>query len=189
MGARIIVCEGTHGTGKSTVVDGVVSRLLALGLRARAFHHRAPKPGAEAIEACLWYALQRVELARTLDASTEVLVVDRWWHSTWVKALALNSVSLVRIAKAEASMTRSPSLVFVLDAGDQVLALRRPSPDAEEVETRRIYRELARCESARFGPELFGVSQIVPIDTSTSTPEETADGVARVLCGALEAFL
>lgn len=87
MTPRILVLEGADATGTTTHADRLAAALRAEGHNARAFHHAKPAD-ADPILAALDYARQRRVLCLHAEPG-EVIVADRWWHSSSVLGTAL----------------------------------------------------------------------------------------------------
>ena len=163
---KLIVIEGTDGSGKSHHTDALAASLVARGLRARAWHHHAPQsrhPYAAALE----YAQQRARMLEWPDADRpEVVVADRWVESTVAVGWTLDAKTrraernaLLRLATAERAILPAASLVVVLDAPDEldrrILTRGHPVTDVDRA-CREVYRD----------PSVLGPWGAVRVDTS-----------------------
>jgi len=164
---KLIVIEGTDGSGKSHHTDALAASLVARGLRARAWHHHAPQsrhPYAAALE----YAQQRARMLEWPDADRpEVVVADRWVESTvavgWTldaKTRKADRNALLRLATAERAILPAASLVVVLDAPDAELGRRLLTRGHPVTDVDRACREVYR------DPSVLGPWGAVRVDTS-----------------------
>lgn len=76
----LVVFEGPDGVGKSTVVDGVISRLRQQGMAVEKFAHRNPA-STDPYERALDFATQRREFIASIK-SDAIVIADRWQWST-----------------------------------------------------------------------------------------------------------
>lgn len=180
MRTKLIILEGQHGAGKTTHADALAKALRAQGVDAQAWSHKPP-PFAEcgAFAAALEYAGQRARLlayARR-GGGPDVLVVDRWWHSTevvgWTQPDA--RASLFRLVAAEKAQPHAVAVVFVLDAPDPVLDARIVTRGAAVTDTDRACRRIYRT------PEVLGPWGAVRVDTDRPTAAVTVELARRAL--------
>jgi len=138
---RILVLEGPDGCGKSSHADRLAAVLRAEGHNARAFHHTKPAD-ADPVLAALDYARQRRVLCLHAEPG-EVIVVDRWWHSSEMMGEPLN-----RLASTEANIAGFVPPLACLIAPDRVLdarlAARGAPATAQEKALRRTYSTEAK---------------------------------------------
>jgi thymidylate kinase len=148
----LVVCEGSDGTGKSTVVRALAEALSDLG--ARSWHHGPPLPmrPRDPWSMALHYAAERASLAAAMREGTEapVVIADRWWHTAAVFGAVRVSFPQIDLAAAEEKALPPPAIVVILDAPDAVLAARRPDASPDEVLARAAYRRQAK--RWRWGP-------------------------------------
>lgn len=151
MRTKFIVIEGNHAAGKSTQTEAVAARLRGLDVDAAAWHHKAPEGASTRFSAALAYARQREELFAWAEREgPDVLLVDRWWHSTEVVAWTCDDrerSALYRLAVAEKPTLPAPVLLAVLDAPDEVLDARILERGAAVTDTDRLARPWYRDET------------------------------------------
>lgn len=148
---RVVVIEGSDGSGKTRTADRVAKRLCDEGVPARAFHHRVESD--DPVIRVLDWMRQRREVTRHAGEAwaPDVLVTDRWWLSTLVEAQhhATEGRALASLARAEASSVWLPPVAFwaILDAPDSVLderlLARRETVTAADHARRAAYRRSA----------------------------------------------
>lgn len=191
---RLVVIEGPDGTGKSTQVEAVVRALASAGVTAEAFHHEAPSRREDVRtrwQRALAFAAQRAALdARLGVINCDVVVCDRWWHSTHVEAVRRCDSALGSLAHAENRALPTPAIVVVLDAPDRVLnerlKARGESVTSFDRDCRAIYREAVGDAKlwTRTLPMEPVPAPLVVIDTS-GEPVETTRRIATEIMDAL----
>jgi thymidylate kinase len=167
---RLIVLEGADGSGKTTLAEALVKRLLTTGSSAAYFsfpgrepgslgaevyklHHRVREAGTKPVHPV---SLQLLHIAAHVDAiETRILpmlrknidvVLDRFWWSTWVYGIVGggNAASLKAMIEVEQLYWRAirPAVVFLV-----VRKQARPGDD-ELLRSRHIeeYRRLSAVE-------------------------------------------
>lgn len=197
--ARLVIIEGPDASGKTTAVKVVRATLHLAGVRAESFHYR--KPTGDAWHRALDFAMQRAEFDEAVSSGTfndgstgaapDVILCDRWWHSSHVEAFRLSSSSIGTLVRAEEIELQRPILVIVLDAPDCVLDgrmfARGERPSREDVARRAIYREGAG-EARLWAHDGSYTRQpsppLVVVDSSGSV-EETAKRVATEVLRAM----
>lgn len=176
---HLVVIEGQHAGGKTTQTEAVARALRALGLDAQAWHHARQADASNRFSAALVYAHQRAELFAWAEREgPDVLLVDRWWHSTEVVAWTCANrerSALYRLAVAEKGLHLDPTLVLALDAPDEVLDARILERGAAVTDTDRLARPWYRDETVL---RAWGAHRV---DTSGDTAATTARLTAMVL--------
>lgn len=192
--ARLVIIEGPDASGKTAVADCVAAMLDAptSPISARAFHHARNGGSPDLYIRALDYAHQRAALCRATDNSLDdVILCDRWWHSTHVEAFRTSDNALGALARAEEMALPTPLLVVVLDAPDHVLNARMEARGEkvtrEDMARRAIYREGAG--EARLwthdGSYTRQPSPPLVVVDSSGTVEETARAVATEVLRAM----
>lgn len=185
---KIIVIEGADGTGKTTAVTVARAMLALAGVRATTFAHERRGGSDNLYVAALDYAHQRAGAFLATDyGDTEVILCDRWWHSSHVEAFRASDSAIGNLVYAEEIALPRPSLVIVLDAHDAIIDARMTARGEKVTQAdrdrRSIYRECARPAKVWTRRKIIrGESPpLVMIDTA-GTKEETAGAVvAEVL--------
>lgn len=176
---KLIVLDGNHAAGKSTQADALAKALRDRGIDAQAWHHKAPVPSAATpYAAALAYAHQRAELlAWCAREGPDVLVVDRWWHSTEVVGWTRREerIALWRLVSAERVALPPPLLTVLLDATDATLRARIEARGAVETDVDRDARPRYRDATIT---EPWGA---VTVDTEGDPAETTARLAAMAL--------
>jgi len=192
--ARLVIIEGPDASGKTAVADCVAAMLDAptSPIAARAFHHTRNGGSSDLYIRALDYAHQRAALCRATDnGMDDVILCDRWWHSTHVEAFRTSDSALGTLARAEEIALPRPLLVVVLDAPDHVLdarmAARGEKVTRADRDRRNIYREgagEARLWAHDGSYARHPAPPLVVVDSSGSV-EETAKRVATEVLRAL----
>ncbi len=197
---RLVIIGGADGTGKTTAVRYACAMLARANVSAVPFHHRAPDIASDSRspwQRALAFAAQRAELANDIARGAhdgtdfippvDIILCDRWWHSTHVEAFRTSDSALGTLARAEEIALPRPSLVIVLDAHDAIIDARMTARGEKVTQAdrdrRSIYRECAGPAKVwTRGGIIRGESPpLVMIDTA-GTKEETAGAVvAEVL--------
>lgn len=192
--ARLVIIEGPDASGKTAVADCAAAMLDAPTgpISARAFHHTRNGGSPDLYVRALDYAHQRAALCRATDNSMDdVIVCDRWWHSTHVEAIRSCQNALGTLAHAEEMALPRPILVVVLDAPDHILNARMnargESVTLEDAARRAVYREGAG--EARLWTHVGSLVRqpappLVVVDSSGPV-EETAKRVATEVLRAM----
>lgn len=181
---KIIVIEGADGAGKTTAVRRASGELIAAGLRAETFTHARNGGSDDLYIRALDYAYQRAAmfLATEFAPELDVILCDRWWHSTHVEAFRTSNSALGTLAHAEDIALPRPALVIVLDASDHVLDARMRERGEKVTQAdrdrRSIYREGAGPAKLWVGREgasiIHGDAPPVVVINSAGTKEWTA---------------
>lgn len=194
--ARLVIIEGPDASGKTAVADCIAAMLDAptSPIAARAFHHTRNGGSSDLYIRALDYAHQRAALCRATDnGMDDVILCDRWWHSTHVEAFRTSDSALGTLARAEEIALPRPLLVVVLDAPDHVLdarmAARGEKPTQADRDRRSIYRECAGPAHAWDGETITRVMRggpppVVVVDSSGAV-EDTAKRVATEVLRAM----
>lgn len=189
----LVIIEGADGTGKTTAVKAARAALHLAGVRPGSFHHQTPT--GDRWRRALDFAAQRAEFAESIAHGSydraDVIVCDRWWHSTHVEAFRTSDNALGTLARAEEIALPRPLLVIVLDAPDHVLSARMEARGEkvtrEDAERRSIYREgagEARLWAWEGSVIRTPAPPLVVVDSSGSV-EETARMVATEVLRAM----
>lgn len=197
---KIIVIEGPDASGKTTAVRYVQEALARADVGSWAFHHQAPPVEADdrsAWSRALAFAAQRAHFATAVELGgydkADVIICDRWWHSTHVEAFRTSNSALGTLAHAEEVALPTPALVIVLDADDHVLDARMTARGEKVTQAdrdrRSIYRECAGPAKAWVGREGGSITRgaappLVVID-SAGPVSDTARRVATEVLRAL----
>jgi len=143
MAGKLIVFEGPDGTGKTSLVDAVFSRMHEKGLEAERewfpgrrsgslgkhvyrLHHNKEEFGVKAFTAS---SLQAMHIAAHLDLIESIIkpriadgitvVLDRFWWSTWVYGLTFGADEKVlkHLVLSEQALLGElrPSAVFLIE--------------------------------------------------------------------------
>jgi thymidylate kinase len=162
---KLIVLEGTDGSGKSHHTDALAARLHAAGIAAESYHH-PPAPTRDPYRAALHYATARAEFCQWAP-SRLVYVVDRWIESTVAVGWTLDAKThkaernaLWRLATAERAILPAASLVVVLDTTDDELDRRLLTRGHSVTDVDRACRAVYR------DPSVLGPWGAVRVDTS-----------------------
>ena len=172
---RLIVFEGPDGIGKSTILKHIAARLEhcgrlvrresfpgnepgSLGALVYKLHHEASR---HEIHGMSPLALQALHIAAHLDSienrilpaleSGKIVLLDRFWWSTWVYGMAANvdEAALELLVQAE-------QVVWKGRLPDAVLLITRPQsfrpehPQKEFDRHLQFYLELVARESGRY---------------------------------------
>jgi len=173
---KLVVIEGSDGTGTSFHSKALTEKLCVLGYKAQMFHHPRHEQDDDHWSRSLHYALARARIVKNSEKDT-ILVADRWYMSTSAIALTLPCPlrsRLIDLCHLEGHILPAPLLTVLLDAPDDVLDERirdgRPQ-DAWETshELRGIYRSMIRPECD------------IVLDTSRPKDEVQAEILALVL--------
>ena len=182
---KLIVIEGQHGAGKSTQADALATSLRLLhDVDVAVWHHKAPTDAPTPYVAALEYAQQRARLlAWCAREGPDVLVVDRWWHSTEVVGWTRREerIALWRLVSAERVALPPPLLTVLLDATDATLRARIEARGAVETDVDRDARPRYRDATIT---EPWGA---VTVDTE-GDPAETTARLAAMALARLDRF-
>lgn len=146
---KLVVIEGSDGTGTSFHSKVLAEKLCSMGYKARMFHHPRHEQDDDHWSRSLHYALARARIVKNSEDGS-VLVADRWCMSTAAIAMTLPCPlrsRLIDLCHLEGHLLPAPLLTILLDAPDDVLDERirdgRPQ-DAWEAsrELRWIYRTM-----------------------------------------------
>lgn len=197
MRGRLIVVEGPDAVGKSTLVREVVNTLSGTGEEAVAcsfpggdpgslgsliykLHHEQSRFGVSSISPlalqCLHVAAHLDELDRKIKpllASGRVVVLDRYWWSTWVygRSTTAQTAALDRLIEAERLiwLPFQPVLVLLLTSAE-------PKRNDESLARWRqlvlLYDELARLEEGQY--------PIVPISSDRSQAAVLSEAIREI---------
>lgn len=177
---RLVIIEGADGTGKTTAVKVARAILHIAGVKVASFHHERRGGSNNLYTAALDYAHQRAGMCFATDyADTEVILCDRWWHSSHVEAFRTGNSALGTLAHAEDIALPRPALVIVLDASDHVLDARMRERGEKVTQAdrdrRSIYREGAGPAKLWTGASIIhGDAPPVVVINSAGTKEWTA---------------
>lgn len=188
---KIIVIEGADGTGKTTAVTVARAMLALANVRATTFAHERRGGSDNLYVAALDYAHQRAGAFLATDyGDTEVILCDRWWHSSHVEAFRLSDSAIGNLVYAEEIALPRPSLVIVLDAHDAIINARMTARGEKVTQAdrdrRSIYRECAGPAHAWDGESIMrGKSPPVIVVDSSGAVEDTAKRVATEVLRAM----
>ncbi len=195
---RLIVFEGPDGIGKSSLVNEVCTRLLestpairqlsfpgntpgSLGALVYGLHHEPSQYGIDKISSA---ALQALHIAAHLDSiqnsilpaleSGTVVLLDRFWWSTWVYGIAANvgRAILDSLIRAEKALwkDRMPDAVFLITHSQ---AFRPEHPQEEFDRHLQLYMELSAQEGQQYPVFLIENTEFKP----------TVDSILHILSG------
>lgn len=203
---RLVIIEGADGTGKTTAVRYACAMLARANVSAVPFHHRAPDIASDSRspwQRALAFAAQRAELANDIARGAhdgtdfippvDIILCDRWWHSTHVEAFRTSDSAMGTLVRAEELALPKPLVVIVLDAPDHVLdarmSQRGEKPTQADRDRRSIYRECAGPAHAWDGETITRVMRggpppVVVVDSSGAV-EDTAKRVATEVLRAM----
>lgn len=191
---RLVIIEGADGTGKTTAVKVARAILHIAGVKVASFHHERRGGSNNLYTAALDYAHQRAGMCFATDyADTEVILCDRWWHSSHVEAFRTGNSAIGTLARAEEIALPKPLVVVVLDAGDYILDARMIGRGEKVTQAdrdrRSIYRECAGPAHAWDGESIMRVMRggpppVVVVDSSGAV-EDTAKRVATEVLRAM----
>lgn len=199
----LVIIEGADGTGKTTAVRYACALLSRANVSAVPFHHRAPDPANDSRtpwQRALAFAAQRAELANDIARGAhdgtdfippvDIILCDRWWHSTHVEAFRTSNSSLSTLVRAEEIALPKPLVVIVLDAPDHVLDARMIGRGEKVTQAdrdrRSIYREGAGPAHLWDGEMIMhGKRPPVVVVDSSGTMEDTAKRVATEVLRAM----
>jgi len=172
---RLFVFEGPDGVGKSTILKQIAARLEgssrvvrresfpgngpgSLGALVYELHHESSSHGVDGVSPL---ALQALHIAAHLDLientilpaleSGEIVLLDRFWWSTWVYGMAskANQAALEFLIDAERAVwkERKPEAVFLIARPEAF----RPEHCHEEFDQHaQLYREIYMREQGRY---------------------------------------
>lgn len=184
---RYIALEGGDGSGKSTIVESLESRLSELGHDVIIVREPGSTPLGEAIRGLLlngadmtpWaeaflFAAQRAQLAveviRPALETGSWVISDRTYYSSIAYQGGARNLGLEIVRKAnEAGLDGiEPALVFVLDVPVEVAMGRQRGPDrigSEEAKFHQAVRDAYRAMAADEPDRVFLIDNTMPVES------------------------
>jgi thymidylate kinase len=125
---RLIIIEGTDGTGTTTHAQSLAGLLLNRQYPAISYHHPRHNKGDSDWTRALHYAHARAKLVDMSHDDNLVVVADRWAWSNQVCAYLSKSATvtaaIINLWVMEDQVLPRPVLTILLDAPDEVLSAR-----------------------------------------------------------------